>query len=187
MKKLYIPIIIGGALCTDAFGLSMDLECGFLCDVRYGSTTAACKNICNNCMGISDSTTSGAITTITTKTLNVKCPSVDGGVADCSCDNVISYQCAKGYYGTATSASSGCTKCPANATCGGGNGSGFICDKGYYKNGAICARCPSSGGVYGTTADAGATSITSCYLSSGTTFSDNTGSGTYTSDCYYSN
>ncbi|MDE6481856.1 MAG: hypothetical protein K2L25_03505 [Alphaproteobacteria bacterium] len=34
---------------------------------------------------------------------------------------------------------------------------------------------------------ASATSITSCYLPSGPTFSDSTGSGTYSDKCYYSN
>lgn len=65
------------------------------------------------------------------------------------------YKCAVGYYGSPNNASSGCT------------------------------RCPASGGVYGTTAAAGATSITKCYLPSGTVFSDAAGSGEYTGNCYY--
>ncbi|MDE6481910.1 MAG: hypothetical protein K2L25_03780 [Alphaproteobacteria bacterium] len=63
----------------------------------------------------------------------------------------------------------------------------YQCKKGYYGSGQSCTRCPSSGGVYGTTALAGATAITACYLPSGTTFSDTTGSGTYTDACYYQN
>lgn len=66
----------------------------------------------------------------------------------------------------------------------------YRCIAGYYGSGSSCTRCPSSGGVYGTSA-VGSTSITSCYMPSGTTisFSDSTGSGTekYTSDCYYTN
>lgn len=66
----------------------------------------------------------------------------------------------------------------------------YRCVKGYYMGELGCVRCPSSGGVYGTTAAAGATSITECYIPAGTTFSfsDSTGSGTekFTSDCYYS-
>lgn len=66
----------------------------------------------------------------------------------------------------------------------------YRCIKGYYQGELICTRCPSSGGIYGTTAAAGATSITECYIPAGTTrsFSDDTGSGTekFTSNCYYS-
>ncbi len=97
------------------------------------------------------------------------------------------YRCANGYYGTPNSTTSGCTACPANATCTAGGNSTFTCNKGYYKNGTSCTRCPASGGTYGTTSAAGATSITSCYLPSGTSFSDSTGSGTYTGNCYYQN
>ena len=74
-----------------------------------------------------------------------------------TCSVTTSYRCAVGYYGGSTNGASG------------------------------CARCPASGGVYGTTASAGSTSITSCYLPSGTSFSDSTGSGTYTGNCYYKN
>ncbi|MDE6481505.1 MAG: hypothetical protein K2L25_01645 [Alphaproteobacteria bacterium] len=75
---------------------------------------------------------------------------------DNKCDtSITAYRCAVGYYGTSTNGTSGCT------------------------------RCPASGGVYGTTADAGATSITACYIPSGTSFSDGSGSGTYTGNCYY--
>lgn len=81
---------------------------------------------------------------------------------DCSsgtakCIETTVYQCAVGYYGRSTNGTSGCT------------------------------RCPSSGGVYGTTAAAGSTAITSCYIPSGSSFSDGTGSGTYTGNCYYKN
>lgn len=63
----------------------------------------------------------------------------------------------------------------------------YQCKQGYYGSEQSCTRCPSSGGVYGTTALAGATAITECYLPSGTAFSDTTGSGTYTDKCYYTN
>ncbi len=62
----------------------------------------------------------------------------------------------------------------------------YQCAAGYYgtsSNGTSgCSRCPSNG-----SSTAGATAITSCYLPSGTTGSDSTGSYTYTSNCYYSN
>lgn len=62
------------------------------------------------------------------------------------------------------------------------------CDVGYYQSSTrpfACEPCPSSGGIYGTTAAVGATSITECYLPAGREFSDATGSGIYTDDCYY--
>ena len=62
----------------------------------------------------------------------------------------------------------------------------YRCAAGYYgtsSNGTSgCTRCPSSG-----SSAAGTTAITSCYLPSGTTGSDSTGSYTYTANCYYSN
>lgn len=77
---------------------------------------------------------------------------------DCNtCESETQYRCAIGYYGASANGTSGCN------------------------------RCPSSGGVYGTTANAGSSSITSCYLPSGNAFSDSAGSGTYTGNCYYTN
>ncbi len=74
-----------------------------------------------------------------------------------TCKESTSYRCAKGYVGRSTNGTSG------------------------------CSPCPSSGDVRGTTASAGSISTTNCYLPSGTNFSDNTGRGTYTGDCYYTN
>ncbi|MDE5615737.1 MAG: hypothetical protein K2I81_02810 [Alphaproteobacteria bacterium] len=46
-----------------------------------------------------------------------------------------------------------------------------------------CTKCPSPG-----TSTAGENEdITSCYIPSGNKFSDSTGSGTYTGNCYYTN
>lgn len=110
-----------------------------------------------------------------------------------SCSACTSYKCNSGYYGTATSASSGCTACPSNATCVGGNNSTFKCNKGYYKNGTSCSACPffsipNNMVQTGTTAGTGATAITECYIPSGNAFADTTGSGTIDGgDCYYTN
>ncbi|MDE5615699.1 MAG: hypothetical protein K2I81_02605 [Alphaproteobacteria bacterium] len=66
----------------------------------------------------------------------------------------------------------------------------YRCAEGYYgttSNGTSgCTRCPASGGIYGMSA-AGSTTITACYIPSGTGFSDSTGSGIYTENCYYKN
>ncbi len=62
----------------------------------------------------------------------------------------------------------------------------YRCAAGYYgssTNGTSgCSRCPSSG-----SSSAGSTVITACYLPSGWTGTDSTGSYTYTANCYYSN
>lgn len=63
----------------------------------------------------------------------------------------------------------------------------YRCKIGYYGTGTSCTVCPPYGGVYGTTTAPGTTARTGCYLPTGTAFSDTTGSGTYTGNCYYSN
>ena len=90
----------------------------------------------------------------------------------CTCDS--------GYYSTGGGETQcNCNNaCPANSTCS--SASSFSCNAGYYKNGSSCTKCPDGG-----TSDKGATDITQCYIASGASFSDTTGSGTYTSKCYY--
>lgn len=122
-----------------------------------------------------------------TSEYRTNCPSHSNDLATCECVKKYSYSCTSGYYGTATSESAGCTKCPSNATCAGGNLSTFVCAKGYYKNGSACTACPSLNGVAGTTTSTGATSITSCYIRSSSSFSDVSGSWRYSDDCYYVN
>ena len=62
----------------------------------------------------------------------------------------------------------------------------YRCAAGYYgitTNGSSgCTRCPNSGSSV-----PGPTVIRSCYLPSGTTGTDTSGTYTYTADCYYSN
>ena len=66
----------------------------------------------------------------------------------------------------------------------------YRCAVGYYGNAegtssynlTGCSPCPIGG-----TSEAGATSITGCYIPAGTTGSDSTGGYTYAEDCYYSN
>ena len=71
-------------------------------------------------------------------------------------------KCAPGYYGTAlygVLGFSGCTKCPID------------------PSSLLVSRNIKSA--------LGSTSVSDCYIPSGTSFSDSTGSGTYTSDCHY--
>lgn len=64
------------------------------------------------------------------------------------------------------------------------------CNAGYYlltniAGVGVCTRCPSSGGVYGTSIDGNAAGIESCYIPTGTTSSDDSGDFEYTNDCFY--
>ncbi|MDE6477738.1 MAG: hypothetical protein K2L95_01400 [Alphaproteobacteria bacterium] len=56
----------------------------------------------------------------------------------------------------------------------------YRCAGGTYGTNQSCTSCPSGG----TSAD-NSTAITSCYIPSGTAFSDTSGTGTYTQNCYY--
>ena len=62
----------------------------------------------------------------------------------------------------------------------------YRCDNGYYGRPTTtpsgCQKCVTPG-----TSVAGSTSITSCYIPANSTLSDATGSGIYTSNCYYTN
>lgn len=77
-----------------------------------------------------------------------------------------------------------CAKCPSYATCD--DGQTFKCKIGYYKDGKSCLRCPYSSEYKGYgTSDVGSTTITSCYLPSGGTFSDVSGNGSFVGKCWY--
>lgn len=78
----------------------------------------------------------------------------------------------------------------ADAACVATDKSYTACKSGYYltevididsQKSGMCLSCPESG----TSADKNSGSITSCYLPSGTTGSDATGTYEYTNDCYY--
>ncbi len=71
----------------------------------------------------------------------------------------------------------------ANAACTATTKTYTSCKPGYYLSGVACQSCPNGG----TSADKNTGGVTACYLPSGTTGSDSTGSYTYTANCYYSN
>jgi len=50
-----------------------------------------------------------------------------------------------------------------------------------------CTKCPSSGGIAGDSVPGDNGTITKCFIPAGTAFSDASGSGTYTDNCYYQN
>lgn len=77
-----------------------------------------------------------------------------------------------------------CSACPANGTCDGTTT--LKCDKGYYGT-STCTRCPGIVGTPSTTKAAGAKYKTECYIPKDGTFYDESGSGVFTDDCYYTN
>ena len=121
--------------------------------------------------------------------------------------NSCEYSCKDNYYNAAvipgTSAGSvSCKPCPENAQCFGG---GLCCNQGYYVTRVrlgttvnstytySCHRCPSLGNVTGTTTsltcpvlDEGKNSaITFCYIPKDTAVTIESGTFTFTEDCYY--
>ena len=184
--KHILKLIAVGALCVPiappSYGISTGLNCCSMgvCPISCSSVTydSRCTNntFCTSCK--TSTRTANGVTTTTNRSLTSACNNCH---VTPSCEiTSTTYKCAAGYYGTATSALAGCTKCPDNATCSGGNGSTYVCNSGTYKAYGACASCPSPG-----TSPAGSTSISSCYIPSGTTGSDGSGTYKYTANCYY--
>ena len=79
--------------------------------------------------------------------------------------------------------------CEKVCTCDTTTVQAYKCAKNYYGNPTsstdtnACTRCPADS----ITTDIGATSITSCYLKAGWSFSDDYGTYEYTENCYYKN
>ncbi len=65
------------------------------------------------------------------------------------------------------------------------SGTTYSCAAGYYLSLGNCLQCPAVGTVRGTTPDKNTGDITSCYIPSGTTGSDDTGTFEFTGDSYY--
>lgn len=180
MQKILLGAIISLLIPLSSYAAinCCTQDCG-IGSASYFSSSCTDNSVCN-CKN--STTKSNGVITTTTREIYRWC---DGDTKYARCDaSLPSYACDSGYYGTATSSSSGCTACPANATCAGGNGSTFVCNKGYYKNGNSCAACESGA----TTSGTGSTSHTECCYPSGSSFSnDGKGSGTYKSACCWSN
>lgn len=163
MKKI---LITAGCVALVAVNANAAKNCCGKCS--YNTDELACTENCCDSTGTTESSPdANHIILVTTKKETVTCATSSSGSNVVTCKSTYSCKCEKGYYGTPM----------ANILGGACSGT--------------CTRCPSSGGVYGTTASSGATSITECYIPSGTTrtFSDSVGSGTetITSNCYYSN
>ena len=63
----------------------------------------------------------------------------------------------------------------------------YRCTAGYYANSTqtACIKCDPDEYGNAATSPVGSTDISACYIPNGTTFSNDTGSGTYTADCDY--
>ncbi len=104
-------------------------------------------------------------------------------------------ECWAGTYGTVNTETNppifSCQSCPSGATSpdGATDVTQCVCQRGYWGTisgiADTCTRCPAMDGMYGTTADVGATSISECYIAAGTIGRDDTGALTYTQNCYY--
>ena len=122
-----------------------------------------------------------------------------GHYEDLGCDSVNVYTCVPkeecwaGTYGFVNVEANEffCQSCPEGATSpdGATDVTQCFCEVGYYGTissaSDTCTRCPSLNGVYGTTKSSGATSVSECYIPSGRSIRDATGSYTYSIDCYY--
>ena len=150
-------IIVGTALCgISAHAFAAQNCCGNVCPIVIGGNV----NYDSSCTTASICNCRGTTETALTGGLieiktKQKSTKCIGNTAYAECLSKTSYKCAVGYYGTPTIGNQKCT------------------------------RCPSSGGIVGTTAASGSTAITDCYLPSGSSDSDSTGSFTYTTNCYY--
>ncbi len=116
------------------------------------------------------------------------------------------YRCGPGYYNAALSIGTMCQPCPDNvlstSCAGGADYNSVCCERGYYRQtitrntstGLIirykdvtCPRCPSLGGVYGTTPmNQCVSSITACYIPANTPIKSTPGTYVFTNDCDYS-
>lgn len=114
-----------------------------------------CVPQCEGCSNCEDTGTWGAGNTGYEQRTRKRC-----NTSTCICETSTVYRCAKGYYGSSTNGTSGCTRCP---------------------------RLDTSDlfSPFGTTDSAGQTTVYSCYIPAGTSFQDLTGSGIYPDQCDY--
>lgn len=174
MKKILFIGFIAFASVSNAYALDINRPVdGFSCtpnqiccsytDLGYCHFCAASYDACPTytCICAHDPNTNTAFTNwVATDTANLykRCVQSVSTISGEFCN--LTYSCAAGYYLTTSGV-------------------------GVSLNGT-CTECPTSSDGATTTSVANNTGgITSCYIKSGTSFSDAQGSGTYTGDCYY--
>ena len=130
-------IIGGGTLCFDIPDKYQEYGC-------MDNADPSCTSLCGPCNPTQTRASGGYLKIITYKTtVTGIVPTTNGCNFICEkCKSTTTVSCLSGYYGTANSdGTSGCTACPDNATCKGGNGSTFVCNEGYLKSASSCVKC----------------------------------------------
>lgn len=148
MKKLLFIFI--ALFCTHTiYAATVELDPSVSCyralpESPCKSATLACDDTttCNLCQNRAPQETTSETPGITEVTEYVWRQGCDYTTCYCGLSDTKTYKCASGYYGTATSQSTGCTKCPTGATCPGGNNSTFICPSDTLKTQDACNACP---------------------------------------------
>lgn len=107
---------------------------------------------------------------------------------DGTCDDCESTEWVKGINGIETRTQATCNTMTCKCT----KLMQIRCSTGYYGSGmsivgsSPCTKCPSSGGIAGSSIAGSNKKITDCYIPANTSMTDGTGTYTYTSNCYYS-
>lgn len=198
MASAAILPVCSASMCTTSIPVSNVISnCSNYSDNCYNGTKIRTCNTCNTGYTRTQQTTNVSTCTGTIQYYN--CVSGSGGgiiepiECDGTCDN-----CTSGFWiasGTAgyqkrTVATCNTSTCECTRTIK------YRCAAGYYGtppeiqlvgNLTGCSECPPTSDAATRTSPAGTTAITGCYISSGTSFSDTSGDGTYTNKCNYTN
>lgn len=168
MKKIIFFWVVFG-IFDNAMALST-IQCYLTPSCGTGGADDTCDDICTWCKNASITAPTGYVvkanyagTIGTSVSPDIAAECNDDGTYSCTCtiSSLQTLLCDTGYYGTPT----------------------VTYTERYGASFQGCYSCPSSG----TTAGQGATAVTECYIPSGNTFTDETGSGEFTGDCYYTN
>lgn len=182
-----------GQVCTgsETNNLTVVSNCTSQNTKCYGNNIVVSCDICKTgyTRTPQSATGPGCSNTITWYNCEYNSSGGGGDTCDGTCDNCLStsWTAADTGYQSRTKATCNTTTCKCSTS------REYRCAAGYYGSppaiqqiGSLtgCTRCPASGVRFGNSA-VGSTTITSCYLATGTGISDTTGTFTYTSNCYY--
>ncbi len=153
-KYVRIWTLASGSVCPSGFAVETLTHYSQVCPLNIFQYED-CVTQCSGCSNCEDTGTWGAGNTGYEKRTKKTC-----NMTSCSCETSTVYRCARGYYGTSTNGTSGCTRCPRIDTA-------------------------DLFSPFGTTDSAGQISVYNCYIPAGTAFQDATGSGIYPDQCDY--
>lgn len=153
-KYVRIWTLAPGSVCPSGFAVDTLVHDSQVCPQNIFDYED-CVTSCSGCSNCEDTGTWGAGNTGYEKRTRKTC-----NTSTCICETSTVYRCAKGYYGSSTNGTSGCTRCP---------------------------RLDTSDlfSPFGTTDSAGQVTVYSCYIPAGAGFQDATGSGIYPDQCDY--